>query len=107
MKTNIRVAKIELNDELRKYVEDKMKMLDKYLGDIVVINCDVELEKAIKSQNSGNIYRAEVNLSVPGIVLRVEKTEKTIYKAIDKVKDHLADVIKKYKNKKIDTKRGK
>jgi len=67
----------------------------------------VELEKAVKSQNNGNIYRAEVNIFVPGVVLRVEKTEKTIYKAIDKVKDHLADVIKKYKNKKIDTKRGK
>ncbi len=107
MKISIRTTKIELNDDLRNYVEDKIKMLEKYLGNIVVTNCDVELEKAVKGQNSGNIYRAEVNLSVPGIVLRVEKTEKTIYKAIDKVKDHLADIIKKYKNKKIDTKRGK
>ena len=107
MKINIRTTKIELTDELRGYVEDKMVMLEKYLGNITVTNCDVELEKSIKSQNSGDIYRAEVNIFVPGTVLRVEKTEKTIDKAIDKVKDHLADMIKKYKEKKVDVKRGK
>ena len=56
-------------------------------------------------QHSGEIYRAEANLEVPGELLRVEKTEKDLYKAIDKVKDHLRLAIKKYKEKRTDKKR--
>ncbi len=85
-----------------------MDMLEKYLGDhIPVINCDVEVEKAVGGQHKGEIFRAEVNLEVPREILRVEKTEKDLYKAIDKVKDHLELMITKYKEKKIDKKRGK
>ncbi|HKM40557.1 MAG TPA: HPF/RaiA family ribosome-associated protein, partial [Patescibacteria group bacterium] len=72
-----------------------------------VNNCDVELERSSTTQNKGKLYRAEVNLNLPGEMLRVEKTEKTIIKAIDKVKDHLILMIKKSKEKKLDQARGK
>ena len=85
----------------------KMNIIEKCLGDIQVINCDVEIEKAVGGQNKGEIYRAEVNLEVPRKLLRVEKTEDDLYKAIDKVKDHLELVIKKYKEKIQDKNRGK
>jgi len=60
---------------------------------------------SVGGQNSGQIYRAEVNLEVPGKLLRVEKIEKELFKAIDKVKDHLEIIIKKYREKRIDKKR--
>ncbi|NCB21207.1 MAG: ribosome-associated translation inhibitor RaiA, partial [Clostridia bacterium] len=75
MQVRIKATKIELSDEIKKYVEDKMNMLEKYLGDLVVTNCDVELEHSLINQTSGKIYRAEVNLAIPGGLLRVEKTE--------------------------------
>lgn len=99
MQINIQYTKIDPSDEVRDYVQEKMDMLEKYLGDVQVINCDVEVGVAEGSQNSGKIYRAEVNMDVPGKLLRVSKTEPTIYKAIDKVKDHLARSIKRYKEK--------
>jgi putative sigma-54 modulation protein len=83
-----------------------MDMLDKYLNQVKILNCDFEIEKAVGGQHKGDIFRAEVNLEVPGEILRVEKTEPDMYKAIDKVKDHLAEMIKKYKEKKIDHRRG-
>ena len=98
MKINIKATKIELTDEIKNYVQEKMNMLEKYLGNISVQNCDVEIGLSIGGQNSGKIYRAEVNLFVPNKLLRVEKTEKDLYKAIDKVKDHLARAIKKYRD---------
>lgn len=107
MQVRIKTTKIELSDEIKKYVEEKMNMLEKYLGDLVVINCDVELEHSLIKQNNGKLYRVEVNLAIPGGLLRVEKTEKTINKAVDKVKDHLVLMIKKRKEKKVDQKRGK
>jgi putative sigma-54 modulation protein len=108
MKINIKATKLALTGAIRDYCQKKMDMLDKYLGEhIPVINCDVEIEKSVGNQNKGKIFRAEVNLEVPREVLRVEKTEKDLYKAIDKVKDHLELVIKKYKERFLDRKKGK
>jgi len=101
MDIRIKTTKLSLSADLKEYIEKKMNMLDKYLGGVSVSNCDVEIEYALNKQTSGDVYRAEVNLSLPGTVLRVEKMEPTVNKAIDKVKDHLILSIKKYKEKKI------
>ncbi len=100
MQVNITGSQITLTDDIKDYVQRKMDVLEKYLGDIQVINCDVEVGKAVSKQHSGYIYRAEINLQVPGELLRVEKTEKDLRKAVDKVKDHIARSIKRYKGKK-------
>ena len=107
MKVKIKATKIELTAAIKDYVNEKMDMLEKYLGDIQVTNCDVEVGMAIGGQQHGKIFRAEVNLSVPNHMFRVEKTEKDLYKAIDKVKDHLVRSIVEYKERLLDIKRGK
>lgn len=105
MKINIKASRMELTDTIRDYFQEKMDMLDKYLGNVNVINCDVEVEKMAGDQHKGKIFRAEVNLRVPKEILRVDKEEKDMYKAIDKVKDHMEMMIKKYKEKAIAKKR--
>lgn len=107
MKINIKSKRLSVTDAISQYFQEKMDMLDKFLGDMKVINCDVEIEKVAPGQNKGDIYRAEVNIQVPGSLLRVEKTEKDLYKAIDKVKDHLERVIKKYREKERSKRRVK
>lgn len=105
MKIKIKATKITMSQNIKDYIQEKMDMLDKYLGSVAVINCDIEIAMDVTSQHKGEIYRAEVNLSVPGELIRVEKTEKDLYKAIDKVKDHLARSIRRYKDIKLDKKR--
>lgn len=105
MNVKIKATKIKLTPEIKDYVQEKMDMLEKYLGSVAVINCDVEVGMIVGGQNKGKIYRAEANIRVPGEILRVEKTEKELFKAIDKVKDHLARSIRRYKEKKISKKR--
>ncbi len=107
MNIKIKSTRLELTPAIRDYFQSKMDMVEKHLGEIKIVNCDVEIEKAIGGQHKGEIFRAEVNLQVPGKLLRVEKTESDLYKAIDKVKDHLELVIRKHKEKIIDLKRGK
>lgn len=99
MQIQIKATKIELTDAIRDYIQKKVDMLEKYLGDAQVINCHFEVGLAVGGQHSGEIYRAEMNLSLPGKLLRVEKTEEDLYKAIDKVKDHLEREIVDYKEK--------
>ncbi len=105
MKINLKSTNLELTAALKDYIQLKMNMLEKYLGDVQVLNCDFEIEKAVGDQNKGKIFRAEVNLEVPRDLLRVDKMEADMYKAIDKVKDHMVLLIKKYKEKKRDKKR--
>ncbi len=100
MQARIKATKIDLTSELKQYIQEKVDMLEKYLGDIQVLNCDVEVGLIKRGANSGKIYRAEINLELPGDLLRVEKEEESLYKAIDKVKDHLTRSIKRYKEKK-------
>jgi putative sigma-54 modulation protein len=108
MRINVKASNLELTLALKGYIIEKMNMLKKYLGNKVkVINFDFEIEKSVGKQNKGEIFRAEANIQVPHNMLRVEKTEKDMYKAIDKVKDHLEVVIKRHKDKLEDRRRRK
>jgi len=107
MKINLKASNIELTEAISEYVQAKVDMLEKYLGDIQVINCDFEVAKSVGGQNKGEIYSAEVNLQIPGDLLRVDKTEADLYKAIDKVKDHMEEMIISHKEKLRDQERGK
>lgn len=107
MQLNIKATNLELTENLRDYVQLKMDGLDKYLGKLKVISARVEVGKTTNHHLKGEIYRAEANISIGGDLLRVEKTEKDLYKAIDKVKDHLDLVIKKYKGKIVGRKKKK
>lgn len=99
MQIQIKATKIKLTPEIKDYIQKKMDMTEKYLGNFTVTSARFEVEMTTQRHKKGEIYRAEANLSVPGELLRVEKTEKEIFKAIDKVKDHLEIMIKKYKEK--------
>lgn len=105
MQINIKATNIELTPRIKDYVQEKMDMLEKYLGDIKVIQADFEVAITTLHHVKGEIYRAEANIELPHELLRVEKTEKDLFKAIDKVKDHLKISIKKYKEKRIDARK--
>lgn len=97
MKLQIQATKIELTESIKEYIQEKMDMLEKYLGDIQVLNADVEVGVSVGGQHHGDIFFCEVNLNVPHDFIRVRKEEEDLYKAIDKVKDHLERAIIKYK----------
>jgi len=99
MQIKIKGTKMDLTPELKDYIEKKMLLLLKYYGNI--LRADVEVEYTTAHHQKGQLYRAEVNLDVPGKLLRVEKTEEDIFKAIDKVKDHLKIELVKYKSKQL------
>jgi ribosomal subunit interface protein len=99
MNVQIQATKIELTEAIKGYVQEKMDMLEKYLGDVQVLNCDAEIGVSVGGQHHGDIFFCEINLNVPHSLIRVRKEENDLYKAIDKVKDHLERSIVKYKEK--------
>ena len=89
---------IELTPAIREYAETKIESLTKFFDQITKAEIDVGM--TTQHHNKGEIYYADVNLHIPGNVLRVSKEEKDLYKAIDTVKDHLKIDLEKIKGKK-------
>lgn len=97
MTINIHGTGIELTDALKDYVEKKANSLLKFFDNIT--NADIDIGKMGNHHNKGDVFYAEFNLHVPGQVLRVVKEESDLYKAIDKVKDHMKVELENLKEK--------
>ncbi len=97
MTFNLRAFGMELTQAISEYAEEKLTSLDKYFDNIIHIEADVGLDT--KHHNKGDIYKCTANVQVPNKIFRVEKEEKDLYKAIDKVRDHLREEITAWKEK--------
>ena len=101
MKIIIKTTNTELTPDIAEYLNQKIHGLDKFLDgmDRNVIEARVEIGKTTKHHQTGDIFRAEVNLSLPGKILRSEAEELDFRTAIDRVKEELQNKIKKYRGK--------
>lgn len=94
---NIQGTGIELTDALKQYAEEKIQGLTKFFTPIQ--QADIDIGLTTNHHSKGAIYYAEVNLHVPQHLVRVSKKETDLYKAIDKVKDHLKVELVRLKGK--------
>ena len=102
MKTAIKATNLDLTPEIKKAIEEKIATLDKFIPHIdSTIEAFVEVALETRHHQKGKIYYAEVNIKVPGKILRSEAREENIYKAINTAKDELQAIIKKHKGKQL------
>ena len=107
MKINLKYTNIDSSPALETYIDTKIGELDKFInvdassmdGGRATVEAFVELGKVTKGQNKGDVYRAEVQLRMPGSPIRAEATELGMHLAIDKVKDDLQRQLRRYKEK--------
>lgn len=88
---------MDITPAIKQYVEEKAESLVKYFDNIQEVDAIVGMES--HHHNKGKIYFAEFNVMVPGKNLTVKKEAVDLYKAIDKVKDHLKVELEKVKGK--------
>ena len=101
---NIKATNMELTDAIRQYAEEKMEGLVKFFNNITQADIDIGLES--HHHQKGKIFYAEVNVHTPQKLLRVRKNAVNLYKAIDKVKDHLkVELSEKGKKMKVKNRR--
>jgi len=103
MTFNIRAVGMDMTSAISQYAEEKLSGLEKYLDNILHIEVDLGLDT--HHHNKGEIYKCVAMVQVPNNVFRVEKQEKNLYKAIDKVRDHLREEMTAWKEKKRDAHR--
>tara|TARA_Y100001970_G_C13889556_1_gene677978 strand:- start:136 stop:489 length:354 start_codon:yes stop_codon:yes gene_type:complete len=97
MNITIQFTNVEPTQAIRDYTEEKLQTLEKFFENIQKMDVDIGARE--QRHNKGKRYYAEVNVHIPGKVVRVAKDTEDLYKAIDKVKDHLKVELQKIKDK--------
>lgn len=104
MKYTIKATDIELSNDLRAYVEKKLASLDKFVkryGDVV--EAHVEVGRTSRHHKTGNVFRVEINMHIPGAKLYAESLGKTVQEAMDAVKDEMSRELERKKEKEVDS----
>ena len=104
MKIIISTKNISLDEPLEVFVQEKIGGLDKVIGNDKS-TARVDIGKPSRHHNSGRVFRAEVNLSMGGVLLRASCEHEDLRNAIVDVKDELQQQIKKLKGRSADLSR--
>jgi len=104
MTINIRAHDMELTQAIRDYAEEKMQSLEKFLDSIRHI--DIEVGRASGHSHKGDVYECKVNVQIGGNVMQVDREAEDLYKAIDKVRDHMRVELTEWKRKMDERDRG-
>jgi ribosomal subunit interface protein len=98
MNININFTGMDATDAIKAHVTDKVESLITFFEDIGSADIDVGMDS--HHHNKGKVYYAEFKLQIPGRPsLYVKKRAEDLYKAIDKVKDHMKVELEKIKGK--------
>jgi len=112
VKIVIKTKNLKLTPSLRKYIEEKIGELDKFVQAIgkkgrsfkkgkPPYEAWVEVERTTYHHRKGKIFRAECQIRFPGRSIRAESTRTDVRLAVDEIKDELQREFKQYREKQI------
>ncbi|MFA6429278.1 MAG: ribosome-associated translation inhibitor RaiA [Patescibacteria group bacterium] len=104
MTINITHRGMELTPAIKQYVEEKIVSLEKY--NKTIQHVDVEVGLANHHHHKGDIYQCKVVIQLEGDVMQMERDAEDLYKAIDKVRDHLRVELSERKERDLDREKG-
>lgn len=96
MQLTIKGRNLEVNDQLRGYVEKKLGKMDRYLPDIQEMRVELAEEQSRKASEREVV---QVTIRSNGSLLRAEVRSGDIYSAVDGAAEKLQVQIKRYKGK--------
>lgn len=100
MHLNIKGTHIDLTDSIRAYLDKRLHGLDKMVdSDRGEAMAQVELGKSSNHHKSGDIFRAEINITTEGKRLRAVSETADLYSSIDDMRDEIFQEVKKNKSR--------
>lgn len=89
---------LNLTDSIREHIRKKIGGLSKFLRkvDPDLVEVRIEVGKPSGHHHKGKVFYAEVNLKLPGRLLRATDEQDDLFIAVDEVKDKLQKEIKSY-----------
>ena len=100
MNTKIKATNLDLSDQITAFIHDKLSAVEKILdSDDESILCEIEIGKSSNHHNSGDIYRAEINLKTAGHNYRAVEDKDDLENSILKVRDEIIRIVNKNQDK--------
>lgn len=112
MDVRLQGTNLNLTDELRAFVDERMEDAYRALGaaDRDPVHVAIELEKTTRRHphelEDQRRYRAEANVTVPGRLIRAEGSADDIHQAIVEMKHRLTREIREWRERLIDDRRA-
>ncbi|NPV57376.1 MAG: ribosome-associated translation inhibitor RaiA [Anaerolineae bacterium] len=97
IKVDIYTRNMELNDQVRDYIEKKVSKLDRYLNNIEETRVDLDYIRS--ARNAADRMIAQITIRGKGYILRSEESANDIYIAIDAAMEKIQRRIERYKGK--------
>ncbi len=112
MKITIKATNLKLTDSIYLYIGKRIGELEKFIRSVGAqaesfkggrppYEAWVEVGKTTRHHRKGNIFRAEVQIRLPGKSLRAEAENLDLHAAIDEIKGEAERELKGYKEKQI------
>lgn len=102
MTINLKGTNISLTPEIRTYLERRLESVKKFFPDEGgSFIADIELGKISAHHQTGDIYRAEINIHIKKRSFRAVSERPDLYSAIDDVKDEMFRELSSNKEKRI------
>ena len=102
MRINIKTTNIKLTPDVSAYLEKRLAGLEKFvLNDSELAMVDVELGKTTEHHQTGDIYKAEINIHIGSSAFRAVEETGDIFSAIDQAKARMENELRANKDKKI------
>jgi ribosomal subunit interface protein len=110
MNVTLQGTNVDLTDDIRAFVDAKLEESFRVLGDMNMdpVYVDVELEETTRKdqdRDDQKLYRAEVNVKVPGRLLRAEESAQDLEQAIVQMKHTLTRELRKWHDRLVDESR--
>src|SRR3989338_5065747 len=114
MKIAVKTKNLELTEDLKSVVEEKIAPLKKFIdilkedtlvGKKTLAEVFVEIEKETTHHKKGNIFLAKIQVNLPGKILVAQAREEDPIKAIIGAREELKKEVEKYKSKNKDRSR--
>ncbi|MDD4996349.1 MAG: ribosome-associated translation inhibitor RaiA [Patescibacteria group bacterium] len=84
----------KLNSQNKKFIEDKIKKLERFSEKIWEAKIDLSYRPTRKKEQT---IRLEINLRMPNKILRAEERDKDLLNVIEKVEKKLKGQLRKYR----------
>lgn len=100
--TQIQATNIELTEALRTFATEKIMSLERFAKRFDPCDVAVEFGKTSERHQKGDVFFAEVTMSIPGDTIRVRVDRDDLYAAIDELKDDIKTQLVDRKEKLIE-----
>jgi len=96
---NIKATNMELTDAIREYVDKRIESIEKYIKNGILTG-QVEVGKTTNHHKQGEVFKAEIDISIDGEHFFAMSEQSDLYAAIDDAKEEIARRITSTKDRK-------